>query len=88
MLSIHSYDLYKVTFVVNVMEPYVVYFFPAHSLKAKSNFTELRLQNCGLNANDTALLADVLKNIPSLCVLDLSFTHVSIEGAEHLGNAY
>ena len=60
---------------------------PAYSLKVNSNLTELRLEKCGLNANDTAQLADILKDIPSLCVLDLSFNHVGTEAAKHLGNA-
>ena len=63
----------------------MVSFSPAHSLKANSNLTELRLQKCGFNANDTALL---VKDIPSLSLLDLSFNHLGTEGVEHLGNTY
>lgn len=60
-------------------------FFPtAHSLKANSNLTELRLVNCNLSGNDFDGLADVLKDISSLSVLDLSFNYV---GTEPLGNA-
>ena len=63
----------------------MVSFSPAHSLKANSTLTELRLENCGLKANDTAQLANVLKDISSLHVLNLSFNDVRTEGAEHLG---
>ena len=48
--------------------------------------TSLKLEKCQLNCSDTAQLAAVLKNIPSLSVLDLSFNHIGTEAAEQLGN--
>lgn len=46
---------------------------------------ELRLESCGLSTEGTTRLAKVLKGIPSLGVLDLSFNEVGVETAEHLG---
>ena len=75
------YNTCKLTIITGICFSYS----PVQSLRANSNLTELRLEKCGLDANDTAQLADVLKDIPSLCVLDLSFNHVNTKGAEHLG---
>ena len=46
---------------------------------------ELRLESCGLSKEGTTQLAEVLKSIPSLSVLDLSFNDVGAETADHLG---
>ena len=59
--------------------------FPACGLKENSILTELRLESCGLSKEGTTQLAEVLKSIPSLSVLDLSFNDVGAETADHLG---
>lgn len=64
----------------------MLFFYPAYSLKISVILTELTLRQCGLHAYETAQLTAVLKDIPSLCMLDLSFNHVGTEAAEHLGN--
>ena len=63
-------------------------YFSASSLKDNSVLTELRLESCGLTIEGTTQLAEVLKSIPSLSVLDLSFNDVGADTAEHLGIGY
>ena len=71
-----------------MMHEFMVLLSPALTLKANSSLTELRLENCGLNLNDTARVAAALKDIPSLCVLDLSFNHIGREAAKQLGDYF
>ena len=61
-------------------------FSTAHCLKDNSTLTMLRLVKCGLDVDDTAQLTDLLKNVPSLRVLDLSHNNVGPVAVEHLGN--
>ena len=57
----------------------------ASGLKENAVLMELILESCGLSTEGTTQLAEVLKGIPSLSVLDLSFNDVGVETAEHLG---
>ena len=80
----------KCTQVGGLLSCFILYsafthFFPASVLKENSVLTELRLESCGLSTEGTAQLAEVLKGIPSLSVLDLSFNAVGVETAKHLG---
>ena len=64
----------------------VIFCSTAHALMESFNLTELKLMKCKLSKADITHLAYVLKNIPLLCVLDLSFNYIGKEAAEQLGN--
>ena len=50
--------------------------------------TELRLENCGLDEEGIGSIANVLKKVATLKVLDLSFNTIDSMGAKHLGNTF
>ena len=57
----------------------------ASALRGNTILTELALGGCGIDAEGTAQLADVLCGITTLRVLDLSWNTVGMQSARHLG---
>ena len=57
----------------------------ASALRGNTVLTELTLRYCGIDAEGTAQLADVLCGIATLRVLDLDGNTVGTLGARHLG---
>ena len=60
----------------------------ASALRRNTVLTELRLSSCGIDAEGTAQLADVLCGIATLRILDLSENSVDTKGARHLGKLH
>ena len=56
----------------------------ASVLRENTGLTELRLQNCGIDAEGISHLAQALCVNTTLTVLDLSWNTVDSQGAEHL----
>ena len=55
------------------------------ALRRNTGLTELRLWDCHIDAEGTSHLAQALRNITTLRVLDLSGNTVDSQGARHLG---
>ena len=55
------------------------------ALRGNTVLTELRLEHCGIDAEETSHLAEALYGITTLRVLDLRRNTVDFEGARHLG---
>ena len=55
------------------------------ALRGNTVLTELRLEHCGIDAEETSHLAEALYDITTLRVLDLRRNTVDFEGARHLG---
>ena len=57
----------------------------ASALRGNTVLTELKLVNCGINAEGTSHLVQALCDITTLRVLDFSGNTVDSRGARHLG---
>ena len=57
----------------------------ASALRGNTVLTELRLWNCGIDAEGTSHLAQALCDITTLRVLSLNLNTVGSQGARHLG---
>ena len=55
------------------------------ALRGNTVLTELRLEDCGIDAQGTSNLAEALCDIKTLSVLDLRSNTVDSRGAGHLG---
>ena len=57
----------------------------ASALRGNTVLTELKLEDCDIDAEGTTQLADVLCGITTLRVLNLSYNTVDTQGAIYLG---
>ena len=57
----------------------------ASALRGNTGLTELKLWDCGIDAEGTSHLAQALCGITTLRVLNLSWNTVDSQGARHLG---
>jgi len=74
-----SYIALHVTLIMMVVSA------TASALRGNTVLTFLWLRDCGINAEGTSQLAEVLCGITTLRVLNLSRDTVDTQGARHLG---
>ncbi len=64
---------------------FIQWYCVARALRTKPDFSVLKLQDCSIDSDGASPLAELLRHLPTLTVVDFSFNHLGSLGLSKIG---